>query len=331
VSWGQGGGSGLVSVEYMFEGESAHSASQPWRGRSALDAVELMNVAWNFKREHLRLQQRSHYVILDGGDQPNVVPPKAAVWYYFRETDYPRIRQMRELGDTMARAAAMMTGTKVTWRLLGSAWPQHGNKTLAEVTYENVKRVGLPQWSDADVALAKATQRELGAPETGLATRIGELRGRVSIPENEQTGGPSDDIGDIMWNVPTATLSFPSNFQAGPGHNWANAIAMATPIAHKGATAGAKVQALNLLDLMMRPELVQQAWDYFRNVQTKDVKYEPLIGPDDKPAVWMNQETMERFRPEMRKYYYDPARYASYLEQLGIAYPTIRSKGSPDR
>src|SRR5687767_9733377 len=106
VSWGQGPNTGLVSVEYTFAGETAHSAGSPWRGRSALDAVELMNVGWNFRREHLRLQQRSHYVITNGGDQPNVVPQNATVWYYFRETDYPRIKEMWEIGDTMARGAA---------------------------------------------------------------------------------------------------------------------------------------------------------------------------------------------------------------------------------
>ena len=109
VSWGGGFGTGLVSVEYTFKGESAHAAAQPWRGRSALDAVELMDVGWNFRREHLRLQQRSHYVIVNGGDQPNVVPPNASVWYYFRETDYPHIKELREIGDKMAKAAAMMT------------------------------------------------------------------------------------------------------------------------------------------------------------------------------------------------------------------------------
>ena len=91
------------------------------------------------------------------------------------------------------------------------------------------------------------------------------------------TGGGSDDIGDISWNVPTVTLRYPSNIPGLPGHNWSNAIAMATPIAHKGVTAGAKVQAMTILDLVMRPELVEQAWKYFREVQTKDTKYEPLV------------------------------------------------------
>ena len=93
TAWGDIDGTGLVSVEYSFEGTAAHSAVMPWRGRSALDAVELMNIGWNFRREHLNPTQRSHYVIVDGGDQPNVVPPAATVWYFVREIDAPSIRQ----------------------------------------------------------------------------------------------------------------------------------------------------------------------------------------------------------------------------------------------
>jgi len=322
ASWGGGTGTGLVSVEYMFKGESAHSAAAPWRGRSALDAVELMDVAWNFRREHLRLQQRSHSVITNGGDQPNVVPQNAAVWYYFRETDYEHITELRAIGDTIAKAAAMMTSTDVSWRILGSAWPQHMNKTLAETMYANILKIGLPKWDEADVALAKGIQKELKQPLTGLAAEIGPIRGGLRPEDN--MGGPSDDIGDVSWNLPTVTLSYPANILGLPGHNWANAIAMATPIAHKGVTAGAKVQAMTIIDMVTRPELVQQAWDYFRNVQTKDQKYVPLIGPDDKPAIWMNAKTLEQYRPEMRKYYYDATKYKTYLEQLGIKYPTVR-------
>ena len=323
VNWGDGTQNGLVSVEYSFKGESAHAAAQPWRGRSALDAVELMDVGWNFRREHLRIQQRSHYVITNGGDQPNVVPPNAAVWYYFRETDYPHIKQMWEIGDRMAKAASMMTDTDVSTRVLGSAWPGHFNRTIAEVMHANIEKVGLPQWSDADQTLAKALQHELKVPEVGLATKLTPLRGRELIPDEEKRGGASDDIGDISWNVPTVTLRYPANMAAGPGHSWANAISMATPIAHKGIQVGAKVVALTVVDFLMKPELVTQAWDYFRNVQTKNVKYVPLIRPEDKPAIWLNEQTMARYRPEMRKYYYDPSKYRNYLEQLGIKYPTI--------
>jgi len=324
TAWGDSAGNGLVSVEYTFEGESAHSGQAPWRGRSALDAVELMNVGWNYRREHLRIQQRSHYVVTNGGDQPNVVPRNASVWYYFRETSYPEIKRMWEIGDRIAQGASMMTDTTVTSRVLGSAWPIHTNRTLAETVYANITEVGLPTWTDADVTLAKAVQRELKVPEIGLATEIPPLRGREAIPDEEKRGGGSDDVGDITWNLPTVSLSFPANFQAGPGHNWANAIAMATPIAHKGVIAGAKVQAMTMLDLLTRPELVTQAWEYFKNVQTKDVTYTPLLRPQDTPATWLNEETMAKYRSEMKKYYYDPAKHKTYLDQLGIKYPTVR-------
>ena len=322
VSWGDRSGTGLVSVEYTFRGQTAHSAGAPWRGRSALDAVELMNIGWNYRREHLPLEHRSHYVVTNGGDQPNVVPRTASVWYYFRQTTYPKIKELWELGDNMARGAATMTGTELLpTRVLGAAWPQHFNKAVAEATWANIRKVGLPQWSDADQALARALQKELGSNEQGLPVKLAE---ELQGPVTDNRGGGSDDIGDISWNVPTVTLRFPSNIPGLPGHNWANAIAMATPIAHKGATVGARVQAMTMIDLLTRPALVQQAWEYFREVQTKSTKYEPLLRPQDKPAVELNRAIMERYRPEMRKYYFDPSRYKTYLEQLGVEYPTIR-------
>jgi aminobenzoyl-glutamate utilization protein B len=138
-------------------------------------------------------------------------------------------------------------------------------------------------------------------------------------------GGGSDDIGDVTWTVPSVTLRFPSNVPGLPGHNWTDAIAMATPVAHQGATAGAKAMALTMLDLLLTPALVQEAWDYFRNVQTKDRKYEPLIRPGDRPAIDLNRNIAAQFRPALREYYYDSSRYRTYLEQLGVAYPTVRA------
>jgi len=216
-----------------------------------------------------------------------------------------------------------MTGTELAGiRILGSAWPQHFNKVVAETTYANIQRVGLPTWSEDDQRLAKAVQKELKARETGLATELDKLSGPVADEDNR--GGGSDDIGDVSWNYPTVTLRFPSNIPGLPGHNWSSAIASATPIAHKGVVAGAKVQALTLVDLLLKPELVSQAWDYYRTVQTKDQKYEPLVRPQDKPAIELNREIMEKYRPEMKKYYYDPTKYKTYLEQLGITYPTVK-------
>lgn len=322
VSWGAGGNTGMVSIEFMFKGQSAHSAGAPWRGRSALDAVELMNTGWNFRREHLRIQQRSHYVITNGGDQPNVVPANASVWYYLRETEYPRIKEMVEAASKVAQGAAMMTNTEMTSRILGAAWPQHMNKPIAETMYENIKQVGLPKWSEDDQTLAKAVQRELKVPDKGLAVELDKLE--EPVKEEARTGGGSDDIGDISWNVPTVTLRYPSNIPNLPGHNWSNAIAMATPIAHKGVTAGAKVQAMTMIDLLLKPELVKQAWNYFNNVQTKEMKYASFISKEDKPAIWLNKRIMAEYRDQMRKYYFDSTKYNTYLEQLGVKYPTLR-------
>ena len=321
VSWGDASGTGAVSVEYTFTGQSAHAGAAPWLGRSALDAVELMDIGWNFRREHLRLSQRSHYVITDGGGQPNVVPPTASVWYYFREIDSPHIKDMWDLGNTMADGAAMMTGTKVSSRLLGSAWPQHMNKTVAETVYANIQKVGMPKWSEADQAFAKLVQRNMKVREQGLLTEVGKLDGPVRPEDNR--GGGSDDIGDVSWSVPTVTLRYPGNIPGMTGHHWSSAIAEATPVAHQGVTAGAKVEAMTAIDFLMKPELVQQAWDYFRNVQSKQVTYKPFPGEQDKPATWLNEKLMQQLRPEMKKFYYDPAKYKTYLEQLGITYPPV--------
>ena len=325
VSWGQGGGNALISAQFSFTGETAHSAGSPWRGRSALDAVMLMAQAWEFKREHLQPAARSHYIIVEGGDQPNVVPQQAKIWFFFRERDYELTKEQYDAAILMAEGAALMTGTEIdTIQIVGSAWSRHFNKPVAEVTYENIQRVGLPDWSEDDQTLANGLQRELGQEESGLPDSIGGLGGPVDLARS--LGGGSDDIGDVSWNMPTVTLRYPANIPGGPGHNWANGIAMATPIAHKGSLAGAKVQALTLLDLLLRPELVEEAWSYFNDVQSSEQEYIPFISDTDQPAIFLNEGIMQRYRPLMEPYYYDATRFDTYLEQLGIEYPTVREK-----
>ncbi len=325
MAWGQAGGNALMSVQYRFTGETAHSAGSPWRGRSALDAVMLMANGWEFRREHMRPPQRSHYIIVEGGDQPNVVPQTATIWYFFREVDYDHVIEMYEAANRMAQGAALMTGTVIdTIQTVGSAWSRHMSKPVAEATYANIQTVGLPEWSDDDILMATEFQKELGQPVTGLPTEIGELRGPVDL--SRSLGGGSDDIGDVSWNMPTVTMRYPANMPGGPGHNWANGIAMATPVAHKGSLAGAKVQALTLLDLFLDGKTVDAAWDYFNDVQTPEQEYIPFITPDDKPAIFLNEKIMQEWRPQMRPYYYDASKFDTYLEQLGIDYPTVKSR-----
>jgi aminobenzoyl-glutamate utilization protein B len=328
VSWGQSGSNALISAIFKFKGSSAHAAGAPWRGKSALDAVMLMASAWEFKREHLELPQRSHYVIPDGGDQPNVVPSTASIWFYFRERDHPRTLALFETAKNMAQGAAIHADVQVdTIMMVGSGWSAHFSRPIAETMYRNIQKVGMPTWDEKDQRLAKGIQRELGSDTSGLSTNPGRLGGPVN--EATRMGGGSDDIGDVAWNVPTITLSYPSNIPGLPGHNWANAIAMATPIAHKGVVQGAKVQAMTMLDILMTPKIVTDAWDYFNNVQTRTTKYVPFFAATDQPPIWLNADIMATYRPLMQKYYYDPKKYKSYLEQLGIPYPTVREKITP--
>ena len=211
TSWGDGGGTGMVSVEYNFTGQSSHAAGAPWAGRSALDAVELMDIAWNFKREHLRIQQRSHYVITQrrrsaerraAGGVGLVLLPRDRLRPHQGALGARRHDGQGRGDDDRARRS--------TSRVLGSAWPQHGNRPIAQAMQANIAKVGMPQWSEADQQFARAFQRAQGAPERGLATTVSEtVSGRESIPDSEKTGGASDDIGDIMWSVPTVTTQLP--------------------------------------------------------------------------------------------------------------------------
>jgi len=311
---------GMVSVEYTFHGKTAHAAGDPWDGHSALDAVEIMDVAMNFRREHLPLSQRTHYVITNGGGQPNIVPGVASVWYYFRNVTFDSVKELYDIGNRTADAAAMATDTTVEHTLLGTAAPNYGNKPMAELAQANIAAVGMPKWTTDDQAFAKLVQ------ET-QKRKVEPLKDKVTPLKNEQqedrvpTGGGSDDIGDIMWTVPTITIRYPSNIPNMIGHNVTSAMAMATPIAHKGTVAGAKAVALTVLDLMMTPEELTKAKNFFDSDQQKYDHYKPFLSASDVPAIHVNDDYMRTYRPLMEPYYYDSKKYDTYLDQLGIKFP----------
>ena len=293
----------------------------------ALDAVELMNIGWNFRREHLRLQQRSHYVVTNGGDQPNVVPQNASVWYFLREIDYPHIKEMREIADQMAKGAALMTNTEVASRVLGTAWPQHFNKPVAETMYPNIKAVGLPDWDEADLTLARAVQKELGQPQTRLDYRDCAVAGPAR---------PEDNYGRRLRRHrrrvverPDGHARYPSNIPGLPGHNWANAIASATPIAHKGATAGAKVVAMTMLDLLRVPSSSSRRGTTSGTCRRRTRSMSRSSRPTTGRTRSLNAKTMEQYRPEMRKYYYDPTEVQDLPRTARNHVPDRTSTGKP--
>jgi aminobenzoyl-glutamate utilization protein B len=319
-------GSGLVSTQFTFHGQSAHGAGSPWAGRSALDAVELMDTGWNFRREHLRLQQRSHYIIDNGGNQPNVVPSEASVWYYFRELDYDRIKGLHEIGQRIAQGAAMMTDTTVTERVYGAAWPSNMNKPLAELMHANILEAGLPEWSRAVQTMMAEDRGEEEVDTEEMRGLPTEFRNTELREASQGMGGGSDDIAEVSWNLPTVRLRYPGQIPGTTGHHWSSSIAMATPIAHKGANQGARVIAMTAIALVNEPELVDEAWTYFRDVTTAEQQWASLIPEGTPPPIHLNAEKMERFRPLLEPLRYDPSRYDTYLQQLGIQYPTTRPR-----
>lgn len=285
----------LISAEFTFKGQSAHSASAPWHGRDALDAVELMSIGFDKLREHLEPTHRSHRVITQGGDQPNVIPGSAKIWWFFREGTPEKAQENFEKAKKIAQGAALMTGTEWSVQVLSAIWPTRANRTLAEVTQKNIELVGMPKWTEQEQNLAKELQSKQGVKVAGLHTKVAPLR------EARQSAS-SNDAGEVTWIVPTGRVTFPSNIPGIPNHHWAAGVAPATSLAHKGAVIGAKVLAASVIDFLTRPSLVDEAKATFKK-EIGDVQYRSFLPPDQKPPIHFNKEIMERYRPLLEKFY----------------------------
>ena len=285
----------LISAEFTFKGQTSHAATAPWHGRDAVDAAELMSMGFDKLREHLEPTQRSHRVISYGGDQPNVIPATARIWWFFRETSIERAQVNFEKAKKIAQGAALMTGTEWSVQVFSAIWPTRGNKTLAEVTQKNIELVGMPKWSEQEENLAKELQKKQGAKVIGLYHKVEGLR------ESRQTAS-SNDSGEVTWIVPSGRVTFPSNIPGIPAHHWAAGVAPATSLAHKGAVAGAKVLAASALDFFANTALVGEAKASFKK-EIGDVQYKSFLPPDQKPPIHLNKEIMERYRPLLQKFY----------------------------
>ena len=164
-------GNAVMSVVFSFKGKTSHAAGAPWSGRSALDGVELMDIATNYLREHLFYTYRLHYVITEGGEAPNVVPDRASVWYYIRNTD-DRLEDMYKRVLDCAKGAALASGTTLdTVTVLTAVHQRHSNKGMAETIQKNIELIGMPEWTEKEQSFAKSLQKELGAKETGYVTK----------------------------------------------------------------------------------------------------------------------------------------------------------------
>ncbi len=289
------GGNALYSVIFTFKGKTAHGAS-PWGGRSALDAVDIMNVATNYLREHLFYTYRMHYVIVGGGEAPNVVPDKASVWYFVRNSD-ERIEEMYERVLNCAKAGALATGTELSEvRILAAVHQRHTNKAAAELFQKNIELVGMPEWTEEEHAFAKALQKELGREEKGLPTEVGQLRDRGEF----FVGGGSSDVGDVTLIAPVATIRFPGQVPGAIGHHWSSVACNYGSSAWKGLNSGAKVMAASAIDLMTKPEELKKLRDEFE-AYSAEHPYKPFLPEDVEPPLDLNKELMEKWLRLMEK------------------------------
>ena len=287
-------GNAVISVIFTFRGKTAHSAASPWDGRSALDAVELMNISTNFLREHLHYTHRMHYVITEGGEAPNVVPDKASVWYFVRNTD-ERIEDMYDRVVKCAEAAALATETTLeNIKVLTGVHQRHSNETMARIIYSNIELIGMPEWTEQENSFARALQKELGKEEKGYPTEISPLKPPVTV----QVGGGSSDVGEVTLIAPTASLNFPGGVPGSIGHHWSSVASNYGSAAAKGLNAGAKVMAATAIDLLTKKDLLTRARNEFTEYSA-DHPYKSFLPDNATPPLDLNRDLMEKFRKAM--------------------------------
>ena len=258
------------SVRFRFTGVTAHAAANPEAGRSALDAVELMNIGVNYLREHIIPQARVHYVITNGGGEPNVVPGKAESWYYIRAPQADQTKHIYERVVNIARVAAMMTETEVEVQFYGGCSNVVPNEPLAEALHKNMLAVGAPDFDEQDLAFARKMTEQFPPGQKKSALARLEERGldlsqeylcRMVLPlVREKTAMPgSTDVGDVSWVTPTAQFGTACQVLGSSGHSWQVTATSGMSIGHKGMLQAAKVLALTALDCVLDPSLVSSA------------------------------------------------------------------------
>ncbi len=257
-----------------------------------------MNVATNFLREHLYYTHRMHYVVMQGGEAPNVVPDRASVWYYVRNTD-DRLEDMYERVVNCAKAAALATGTELAEvRCLTAIHQKHANKAAAELFQKNIELVGMPDWSEEEQEFARSLQENLGKKVQGMPEAVDSLR----KPSRIFVGGGSSDVGDVSLVTPLATIRYPGAVPGAIGHHWSIVAGNYGSTAWKGLNAGAKVMAASAIDLLTKPDELKKLRDEFE-AYSKDHPYKPFLPEDSEPPLDLNEELMKKWRSLMEDYY----------------------------
>ena len=297
-----GSNAACMQFVYEFEGVAAHAAGNPWEGRSALDGAEMMNMGVQFLREHMEPKCSIHYSIADaGGISPNVVQPKAKLIYMVRAETVRKAKALLARVNDIAKGAALMSGTTVTWHQLDGTADTISNTVLEELLYENLQEAPLPEytqqeWDFAD-ALRKTYPHE-GLPGNGvdsnplLKKEVSKLsdQGQKAIndfvvpyyPSSFYSPG-STDVGDVSWLTPTAQFNAAAWPSQVPGHSWQVVSIGKSGQAHKALKYAAKVLAGAAADLMQKPEILKAAREEFN--ENAAAGYDCPIGPEVKPSA----------------------------------------------
>jgi aminobenzoyl-glutamate utilization protein B len=293
-------GTAMYSFVVTFKGKTAHSGVDPWMGRSAVDAVELMHAATERMREHLPVTSRTHWVTIEGGEAPNVVPDRASTWYFVRDLDENLKNNFSWVMDC-AKGAALMTQTTSEVRVLTAIHQRFLNRALAELIFENIKTVGKPGYTQEEEAFARALQEHEGFPSKGLDYPL-EMTSQETLGIHK---GGSSDVGDVTLVAPTAGLRFPVYVPGCHLHHWTVASSGATSIAHKGITAGAKVVAFTAFDLLTKPAVLAKIRAEFEEL-SKTRPYMSFLPDTAEPPLGWNTSLMEKYRGAMEKFYIKP-------------------------
>lgn len=274
-------------VEFRFKGKASHASVAPEKGRSALDAVEIMNVAVNFLREHLIQEMRIHYVITDGGAAPNIVPATAASRYYIRGPKYPDVAYARQRIDDIAKAAALATWTELEIGFSSGIYNKVPNKALAELGFAAIKEVGAPRFTDAE----KAEMEALGIK--GVPTA------EFTEPTGKQSFG-SNPIGDVSWKTPLTTINIATWVPGTAGHSAESAKQSGAVYGFKGAVTAAKVLANLGIKLLTDSESLAKVKAEFQERMKGMPPYEgkamiPEVAYPEPPGVTVSASGQAKF------------------------------------
>lgn len=272
-------GRAMNNFEVEFFGQAAHASADPWNGRSALDAVELMNYGVNLMREHVKPTTRIHYVIPKAGEAPNVVPEYTKVWYYVRDINREEVNKYYERILKIAEGAALATRTTHKVYLITGVHEYLLNRPLQEALQKNLELVGTTKFTEQEQEFAKAMQQFLKIEEKGFDTEIKPL-----ADETEPPSGGSTDVAEVSWITPTAGFGVATAAADVPWHSWATTACHGTEAGKKGAVVAAKVIAATGLDLLTQPDLVKAAKDFFQKA-TEGKPYKSPIPKDQDPPV----------------------------------------------